>query len=141
MAESFTPGEWYLFSLKKIRRMDDRAKPFLEVMFECARGPLAGKLLSDSFYLTEKAISRFEHLAHRMGVEAPIKSAADVTEQICVPMFSRKVWARVIADELFGGGALKTDGWNFRSEDDPPEEQGFIDYRAQDDWAQAMEGL
>ena len=142
MPEPLQGEKWYLFQLKKLNKNSaDPKKVRVEVTFESAQGATLGTLLPDAFYLTEKAISRFELLAHRAGSERAIKTEADVDVKLFSEIMGKRVWAKVVVGERFGRSALKTDGWNFRAESDPPEDELFVDYTAQDAWERAMDGL
>ena len=138
MPEAIQPGKWYLLRLQKLDKKAEK-KPFVAIVFECAKGLSTGATFSDNFYLTEKAISRFELLCHRAGSERPIKLPSEVDAALFAAIMGRSVWARVIEDDRYR--SLKTDGWNFRAEGDPPEDESFIDYKAADEWESAMEGL
>jgi len=102
MSEAIQPGRWHLLRLKELHKRDD-GKSRVEVTFDTPQGAS----LVDYFYLTEKAISRFELLAHRSGCEAEIKSPAQVDAKVLAALLGRKVWAFVVEDER---GALCTDG-------------------------------
>ena len=114
-------------------------KQTVNVEFISARGETMGNQLIDVFYLSEKALSRFEVLVHRSGVEVEIKQVADITPEVLKAMHGQKVWARVTRDDR--DARLKTDGWNFRPETDPPEDELFVDYKAQDEYERMLDGL
>jgi hypothetical protein len=141
MAAPIQPGKWYLTKLSKIERKSDSKKPVVNITFLVEKGESAGEKFVDSFWLTEKALSRFECLSHRAGYEHPVKTFDDATMlSVCAEILGKRVWAKTATDDR--GGFLKTDGWNFRPETDPPEEEtGAIDYSKQDEEERAWDGL
>jgi hypothetical protein len=138
MGQPIKPETWYLARTKNIRS-SERGKP-IYVLFEVVQGPSIGELLPDTFYLTEKAISRFETLAHRCGYEAEIKTAEQADVKAVAAILGKKVWFKTKLDER-DGKVIRIDGWHFRSETDPPEDEAVIDYRARDENEIAMDGL
>jgi hypothetical protein len=140
MNTAFQPGEWALLAIHNISNAKVEIKRTrLDIEFESVKFP--GNCFWDSFYLSEKAISRLECLAHRAGVERAVKAADDVSLAFIAELKGKRVWALLTTDEKFARGAVITDGWNFRPESEPPETQAAIDYQKLDEEAIAMEGL
>lgn len=137
MPDKLQPDKWYLLRLKNIRK-PDQGKVY--VLFESMESATYGAELPDTFYLTEKAITRFETLAHRAGYEVPIKTPEQVDVKAINAILGKRVWVRTKADER-DPKVLRTDGWNFRPETDPPEEESAVDYKKRDEWEAAMEGI
>ena len=136
MVASLQPDKWYLFEIRKLAKRDDAKS--VDVLLECCRGDATGNRIAEPFYLSAKAISRFEVLAHRAGVEVEIKTPEQVDVKVFAQMLGKKVWAEVSRSDLFGG-VLCTKGWNFRPESEPPEEENAIDYSMEEQWERAFE--
>lgn len=140
MSQILQPGQWALLTIKEISNANVEIKRTrLDVRFESAKFP--GHFFWDSFYLTERAISRLECLAHRAGVERAVKQAEDVSLSFIAELLGKRVWAMLTTNDRLAPGAVVTDGWQFRPESEPPEEQRAIDYGKMDEEAIAMEGL
>jgi len=137
MPAQLQPDRWYLFSVKKLRHVPG-AKAKVDVLFESAQGDTVGQPFVETFYLTEKAISRFEVLCHRAGREADVKTIEDAKKVGETELTGKKVWALLVGDEQYG--VLRISGWNMRPETEPPEEESFIDYRAEDELERACGG-
>jgi hypothetical protein len=133
--------------LLRIREMKDHgtaSSPFVNFTFESVSGPTQGQKFTDSFFLSEKAITRLECLVHRCGIDVPVKTRADIFSlKLFVEMIQKRVWALLKEETRNNVTSIRTDGWQFRAETDPPEESegSFIDYKAQEEWEIAMEGL
>lgn len=140
MNPALQPGQWALLKIAEISNAKVEIKRTrLDVRFESVKLP--DNFFWDSFYLTEKAISRLECLAHRSGVERPVKQSDDVSLSFIAELLGKRVWALLGTNDRIAPGAVVTDGWNFRPESEPPEEQTAIDYGRMDAEAIAMEGL
>ena len=120
-----TPA-WYLLEVKAgIFRNIGKEHPKIEVTFEVAAGPHVGKPLVDDFMLSVKAISRVRAFLSKAAYSKELLASDDLEPE---QMVGLRVWAKVIEDNY----GLKTDGWNFRSLDDPPEGEAAIDYQQRD---------
>ena len=140
MTAALQPERWALLRIKEISNAGlDAPRTRLDVRFESVKAP--GDLFWDAFWLSEKAISRLACLVSRCGIEREVKSAKDVDVKLVAELLNKQVWAKLKADERGARGALITDGWNFKSTEEPPEEETAIDYRAQDEIEIALEGL
>jgi hypothetical protein len=117
---------WYLLEVKGgIFRNIGKDHPKIEVTFEVAVGPHTGKPIIDDFMLSVKAISRIRAFLSKSGYSKDLLASDDLEPE---QMVGLKVWAKIIEDNY----GLKTDGWNFRAENDPPEGEAAIDYTARD---------
>lgn len=135
-------GNWYLFRVERIGLQREKQASYVLCVLECAKGPCVGQKIGERFFLSDKSISRLEVAAHRCGAEREVKKLSDVNEKLFFEMAGKKVWARVVEDSWNGRKYLKVDGWNFRAEDDPPEEAAEpVDYAALDAEEVAMDGL
>lgn len=140
MPEKLQGEKWYLAEIKAVRQSANGSSPLVYVLFEIALGPAVGTELPDTFYLTPRAISRFECLAHRAGCEIEIKMPEQADAKVLSAILRKKVWLRTKVDAR-DARVIRTDGWNFRPETDPPEDEVSIDYKKRDEWEIAMEGL
>lgn len=139
MASTLQPERWALLRVKEISNAKlDAPRTRIDVRFVSVKAP--EESFWDKFYLTEKAISRVACFASRCGVEREVKSAKDVDVKLVAELLNKQVWAKLKIDER-EGGKLSTDGWNFKSTAEPPEEESTIDYRAQDEIEIALENL
>lgn len=139
MSRPLEPERWYLWRVRRLEKTKGVQQQVL-VELECASGQSDGEKIRDKFWLTSKSISRFKAFAHRAGCEREINTQDDVTAQIFAEVLSKKLWARIKENEQ-QAGVLVTDGWNFRPETDPPEDEMFIDYKAQDEEDRALAGI
>lgn len=140
MNQILQPGQWALLKITEISNAKVEIKRTrLDARFESVKFP--GNFFWDSFYLTERAISRLECLAHRCGVERAVKQADDVSLSFIAELLGKRVWALLTTNDRVAPDAVVTDGWQFRAESDPPEEQTAIDYQKMDEEERAMEGL
>lgn len=140
MNQFLQPGQWALLTIKEISNAKVEIKRTrLDVRFESVRFP--GNFFWDSFYLTDKAISRLECMAHRAGVARDVKKPDDVNLLFVGELLGKRVWGLLTTNDRIAPGAVVTDGWQFRPESEPPEEQTAIDYQKLDEEAIAMEGL
>lgn len=140
MPTTLQPGRWALLRIKEIGNGKlDAARTRLDIKFESVANP--EEFFWDEFYLTEKAITRLEAMAHRAGVDRPCKKASDADLVFVAELLrDRKVWAMLCENKYGPAGSVRTDGWKFQSVDDPPEEECAIDYAAQDEEEIAIEG-
>jgi hypothetical protein len=117
---------WYLLEAEGgLFRNIGKDNPKLEVTFHVAAGPHSGKPIVDDFMLSAKAISRVRAFLSKAGYSKELLANDDLEpEQIK----GLRVWAKIIEDNY----GLKTDGWNFRAENDQPEGEADIDYTARD---------
>lgn len=143
MSNALKRDSWVLLRVSEISNArhaeSDGKRTRLDVKFCAASSP--SEAFWDPFFLTDKAMTRFACMASRAGVERECKSAADVTVAFIAELLGKQVWAFIISDERGAPGALKTDGWKFRSVGDPPEEQKAIDYKTMDEEEIAWEGI
>lgn len=133
-----------MLRVKELKDHGTASSPFVNFTFESVSGPTAGQKFIDSFFLSPKAITRLEHLVHCCGMAEPVKEVKDIFKlKLFVELVQKRFWALLKEDERMGATIIKTDGWSFRAETDPPEESegSFIDYKSQDEWEIAMEGL
>lgn len=137
MPDKLQPEKWYLLRIKSANKPDQKK---VYVLFESMEIATYGAPLPDTFYLTEKAITRFETLAHRAGYEGDVKTPEQVDVKVINAILGKRVWVRIKADER-DAKVLRTDGWNFRPETDPPEEESAVDYKKRDEWEAAMDGI
>lgn len=118
---------WYLFVTESATFRNigkDNAK--LEVKFVVDAGPSTGAPLVDDFLLGPKAISRLRTFLSRARYPKQLLDDDDVdTDKIP----GLRVWAQVVEDQRYG---MKTNGWEFKAVDDPPEGEVAIDYGARD---------
>ena len=118
---------WYLFLTQEaVFRNIGKDNAKLEVKMTVDAGPQAGAPLVDDFLLGPKAISRLRTFLSRAGYS---KELMDQDEIDVEKIPGLRVWAKVVNDQRYG---MKTDGWEFRSPDDPPEGEAAIDYAARD---------
>lgn len=143
MTKALQSGRWALLRIKEIGNAKNieasASRTRLDIRFESVANP--EESFWEGFYLSEKAISRLETMAHRAGVDLPCKKPSDVDLVFVGELArNRQVWAMLTEDKYGPEGAVKTDGWKFRSTDDPPEEENAIDYAARDEEAIALDG-
>lgn len=84
-----------------------------------------GDTFEDPYFTSPKAITRLEAMLSRAGYDEDLLKAHDFSQE---HMAGLRVWALLTTHEYQGIEELRTDGWNFRPETDPPEEERTLDY-------------
>jgi hypothetical protein len=129
-------GQWRLLEVVRFTEAKGRAPH--KVLFRVAP---EGVEFEDPFFASPKAITRLQTMLGRAGYDEEKTAAMDLWADDIAGL---RVWARLIRDDYNGKVSLRTDGWNFRGEEDgaPVEESETVtDYGEQDAEARAMEGL
>lgn len=139
MADKIESGKWYFLRLKRLDKREEKEKsPRVDVLFEVVDGHSRGELIADKFFLSERAISRFETLVHRAGFEGLIKKPEDVTVEVFAKILGAKIYGLAKRDRY----GLCIDGWAMRAETDPPEDESlFVDYEQREMSDALLEGI
>lgn len=140
MNATIRSGSWALLRIKHISNsnQENETRAWLDVKMESVTHP--GESFFERFFLSDKAISRLACMASRAGVERECKSSKDVTVAFVAELLGKRIWAFLATDNRGAPGAVKCDGWQFRAESEPPEEQMAVDYKAMDEEEIALEG-
>jgi hypothetical protein len=133
-------GKWYLLEAVKATWRDIAKKPKLDVIFSVLRGDSLGEKFRETFFITEQSMSRLRCFLSRSGYPAELLSQDEVDEEKIVGLH---VWAKIIIQEGQDGNSYaKVDGWNFKPESEPPEEEApGRDYTATDTEESVTAGL
>lgn len=140
-AVAVTEGWRLLKATKCVLKKAAAPKPFFNVTFCIQKGPETGGRFVDQFYIHAEAISRLNYFCSRADYPEDLLEAGDIQEEKVVGLI---VWAYVILKESNDGKTFPhTDGWKFRSLDNPPEQEGGAtrDYTAQDQLDNALAEL
>lgn len=129
-------GQWRLLEIASFTEGDGRRPHKVKFIVHPE-----GVEFDDPFFTSDRALSRLICMLSRAGYpEEEIKKRQWWGDE----MIRLRVWARLTVEEYNGRRELRTDGWNFASTEEPPEEaagDNAIDYSARDAEERAMEGL